>query len=568
MKRLLLLAMATMLGIGAATAQQTAKVQIVHNAADPAAASVDIYLGTQLILNDFAFRTASEFVDVPAGTEIAIGVAPGTSTSVGDVLATFTFTLEPNGRYIAVANGVLTPASFAANPDGTSIGFNVYPIGSVRAAAETSGNVDILVWHGASDVSAVDIFAGGEPIIENLGYATPSSYVSVPPGQYPIGVALTGGNPIVTYLADVSGLSNKAILVVASGFLDPAQNNNGPAFGLFAVTDAGGPFIPLPLLPNAPEAKVQIVHNAADPAASVVDVYVNGNKVADDFAFRTATPFLTLAPNTDYTVAVAPPTSTSASEALATFPVNVPAGRYIVFANGVVGEGFSPNPNDKAIAFTIYPIGGIRPVAQSEGNVDFVVFHGATDAPAVDVRVGGDNIVANLAYGEHSDYISVPAASYVVGVAPAGGDVIASFRADVSALAGQSAVIFASGFLAPDANKNGPAFGLYALIGEAVVALPPTTASVAGFEPVANAQLAPNPAATSMTAAFTLPNDARVTIRIADVTGSTVVTRDLGVVGAGDHRFALDLGMISAGRYIVTIDAGTNRSALPLSVVR
>lgn len=551
-----------------AVAQPTAKVQVLHNAADPAAASVDIYLGTQKILDDFAFRTASPFVDVPAGVEVTIAVAPGTSTSASEALATFPFTLAANGRYIAVANGVLTPASFAANPDGTMIGFDVYPVADVRETAQTTGNVDILVWHGASDVSAVDIFAGGEPVIENLGYARASSYISVPPGQYPIGVALTGGNPILTYRADVSGLADKVITVVASGFLDPAQNANGPAFGLFAVTADGGPFQPLELLPTTPQARVQIVHNAADPATAVVDVYVDGTLAVDDFAFRTATPYLNLEPNRDYSVAVAPGTSTSVADAIATFPVNVPAGRYVVFANGVIGEGFSPNFNDKPIAFNIYPIGGIRPIAQSESNIDFVVFHGATDAGGVDVRVGNDNLVTNLKYGEHSDYISVPASNYVVGVAPTTGDVIASYRIDATNLAGQSAVIFASGFLAPQANNNGPAFGLFALLGEAVVALPAVTSSVAGFEPIPNAGIAPNPSATSATTSFTLPTDARVTLRVTDMTGSTVSMRDLGMLSAGEHRIALDVNAVAAGRYTLTIDAGTNRSALPLSIVR
>ena len=73
---------------------KTAKVQVIHNAADPAAAEVDIYLNGQAVgaLNNFAFRTASPFVDLPAGTPIVIGVAPGTSTSYADTLTTFTVT--------------------------------------------------------------------------------------------------------------------------------------------------------------------------------------------------------------------------------------------------------------------------------------------------------------------------------------------------------------------------------------------------------------------------------------------------------------------------------------------
>jgi hypothetical protein len=77
--------------------------------------------------------------------------------------------------------------------------------------------------------------------------------------------------------------------------------------------------------------------------------------------------------------------------------------------------------------------------------LDLVVFHGVTDAPAVDVRVGGSNIVSALAYGKTSDYISIPAADYVVDVAPAGVAPHVSYNVPGIALKGQSTVVFASG---------------------------------------------------------------------------------------------------------------------------
>jgi hypothetical protein len=53
--------------ISAVSLAQTAKIQVIHNSADAAASSVDVYLNGGLAIDDFAFRTATPFIDVPAG---------------------------------------------------------------------------------------------------------------------------------------------------------------------------------------------------------------------------------------------------------------------------------------------------------------------------------------------------------------------------------------------------------------------------------------------------------------------------------------------------------------------
>lgn len=65
---------------------QTARVQVIHNSADLAAQTVDVYLNDDLLLDDFMFRTASPFIDAPAGVQLSIEVAPINSTSSADAI--------------------------------------------------------------------------------------------------------------------------------------------------------------------------------------------------------------------------------------------------------------------------------------------------------------------------------------------------------------------------------------------------------------------------------------------------------------------------------------------------
>lgn len=56
-----------------------------------------------------------------------------------------------------------------------------------------------------------------------------------------------GTTTIKEYVADVTTLGGQSGVIIASGFLDPTANGNSPyGFGLYLVTPAGGPFIPLP----------------------------------------------------------------------------------------------------------------------------------------------------------------------------------------------------------------------------------------------------------------------------------------------------------------------------------
>ena len=224
----------------------TARLQVIHNSADLAAAQVDVYVNDALLLDNFAFRTATPFIDVPAGVSLSIDVAPADSTSSGDGIYNLTATLAAGETYIAVANGIVSPSGYT--PDQP---FNIYVYGTGREAANVSTNTDVLVFHGATDAPTVDVQAvGAGTIVDNLDYTDFAGYLELPTADYTLSVATADGSTIVaSYLAplDTLNLDGAALTVLASGFLDPAQNSDGPAFGLWVALPSGGPLVQLPL---------------------------------------------------------------------------------------------------------------------------------------------------------------------------------------------------------------------------------------------------------------------------------------------------------------------------------
>lgn len=115
---------ASLFGSSYLTKAQTATIQIIHNSADAAASTVDIYTGTNILVDDLSFRHASQtYTNIPAGVDIVIGVAPGTSTASTQSIATFTVNFPANSKNIIVADGIVSSTGY--NPGISTAGFTL-----------------------------------------------------------------------------------------------------------------------------------------------------------------------------------------------------------------------------------------------------------------------------------------------------------------------------------------------------------------------------------------------------------------------------------------------------------
>src|SRR5690606_9773105 len=117
--------------------------------------SVDVYLDGNLLLDNFAFRTATPYTNVTAGTPVTLAIAPKNSTSVADSIFSLTTTLTANATYVAVANGIVSSMGYTPAPD---FGLDIYAMG--RESANNGSNTDLLVMHGSTDAPAVDVRSG------------------------------------------------------------------------------------------------------------------------------------------------------------------------------------------------------------------------------------------------------------------------------------------------------------------------------------------------------------------------------------------------------------------------
>jgi hypothetical protein len=492
----IILSLILLAGTAGFVSSQTARLQVIHNSADLASAQVDVYLNGTLLLDDFAFRTATPYINAPAGVPISIDVAPGTSASVAESIATFTVTLTAGETYIAVANGIVSATGYSpATP------FDLYVYAMGREQSTVAEQTDVLVFHGATDAPEVDvneITLGGVTIVDNMAYGQFKGYLELPSSDYGLQILTSDQSVLLLeYVAPVQTLSlgDLGIVVLASGFVDPSVNSNGPAFGLYVALPGGGPLVALPELEYA---RLQVIHNSADLAAASVDVYLNGSLLLDNFAFRTATPFVDLPAVIKHTIGIAPSNSTSYMDAIAEFEAELVADeKYIAIANGIVSAtGYNPST-----PFNLHIFPGAQTASMMAGYTDVLVFHGATDAPVVDIvetGVGAGTLIDDIEYSDFAGYLSLQPLDYELEIRTADQSVaVAKYSVPLQTLnlADYALVVVASGFLDPSVNSNGEAFGLFVALpsGGSLVELPALTLT-ADVKDLASVQIYPNPA--------------------------------------------------------------------------
>ncbi|MGC8864928.1 MAG: DUF4397 domain-containing protein [Bacteroidales bacterium] len=457
--------------------QGQAFVQFIHNSPDLSLDSMDIYINKTLVLNDFRFRQASEFIQGPTGFPLVIDICPGNSNSPDNPVFTTAIVLGTNKKYLAIASGTIDGNGY--NPWQP---FSLEIIDYAQNQATQASQSEVIFYHGSPDLQTIRIVdkGTGNVLSSHLAFAQFDGYKELNPLVYTLEIQDSATQAKLFRVSlDLTAYQGKAGVVMASGFQNPGNNNNGASLGFYYVPSDGGMAIPLPLVPD-PMAFLQIIHNSADLSNAQLDVWIGDKKFAASLPFRSATSFTEFPAEVPITVAVKPAGSSSPDNPLASLTYTYSnQGNYILIINGISSaSGYNPRP-----PLTLVKKENARLSSLTAGQTDVLIFHGSTDAPTVDIYETGQGLGLlsdNLSYGNFhaNDYSSLATADYVVEVrSQDGATTLFSYSLPLSAWGLQNTAItlLASGFVNTGANSNGPAFGLYLALpsGGALLALPP-----------------------------------------------------------------------------------------------
>ena len=555
------------------TNAQTARLQIIHNSADALVQNVDIFVNGAPFLQNVGFRQATPFLNVPAGVNLDIVLAPA-GAGIGSGVGPFTVNLTQDETYLVIANGIVSATGYAP---ATPFGLNVYAMG--REEANVATNTDVLVFHGSTDAPTVSVWetgVGAGQIISDFEFGDFSDYLPLATLDYTLEVRdATGTVTVAAYAAPLQtlGLDGAAITVIASGFLNPANNSDGPAFGLYVALASGGDLIPLPLIEEpTPTARLQIIHNSADAVVENVDIFVNGEPFLQNVGFRQATAFMDVPAGVNLDIVLAP-AGAGIGSGVGPFTVNLTEGEtYLVIANGIVSAtGYAPAT---PFGLNVYAMG--REEANVATNTDVLVFHGSTDAPTVSVwetGVGAGQIISDFEFGDFSDYLPLATLDYTLEVRDATGTVtVATYAAPLQTLGLQGAAltVVASGFLNPANNSNGPAFGLYVALasGGDLITLPVVTNIENKQAVVSQFRAYPNPATTVLNLDFFLSQNENVTVDMYSILGQKVKEAASGNMVSGTHQLKMDVSGLPQGIYFVNLKGSNFNETLKIKLVK
>lgn len=233
-------------GLALAWAQAERRwIATFHNAADPylfqLAIHPLIYPSPDAVNIFFRLAAPPGPVDGPSGSFVDVHWE-----RQGQLISTMPFRLPPaNTRNIAIIRGVYQPSAFAPNPQGRNTDFSLTLI-ELPSSPPAANKFAIIPYHGVTDLSATDFLLDGTPIGGGIGYTDFPILGFYPRGSFTEIDANTSHTLTLRLSFTQQVLGEFSIdpnqvpggiegVVLTSGFLNPAQNQNGPGWGVFLV---------------------------------------------------------------------------------------------------------------------------------------------------------------------------------------------------------------------------------------------------------------------------------------------------------------------------------------------
>lgn len=435
---------------------QNISAQFIHASADTSLEAVDIWVNNQKVADNLAFLFATAEITLPAGESVTISISDSASMDTANAILQLTDSFAVGEERQFILRGLSTAAPYSNFQalellmlDAFQNGGNIPDNTAVRwVNANTDG--------GNMAVSEIKLGLGG--LLTNFNYNALAQAAVYTTSNYRLRFQNNNGiQNEFEFDLSAKNLYNKAITCVFAGFNNPAINAGGSPLRLVGFDSTGQRYF----FPTS-VARVQFIHNSADPANEQIDVYRSDNRVLDNLIFRGASGYLNVPSGVNWNLdLVAGSDSTNNSPLYSMSRSFVAEQSYVAIVAGNSGAGF---PQEEPLRLEIE---SSRRQALISNTTDVLFFNGSTDFEEANIFESSalsDNIFENISFSSFSAYSSLPYTSYRLDLMNATDNSLFAtydFILSLYALEGESITLMTSGFEDTLNNDGDAPLGLW-----------------------------------------------------------------------------------------------------------
>jgi hypothetical protein len=322
------------------------------------------------------------------------------------------------------------------------------------------------------------------------------------------------------------------------------------------------------------------LHASADPGLPAIDLYANSQRLRDDLTFLGDSSPLIFSPTAGAWLAIGPGFDNEPGAA-GRAPLQFEGwsfgeGDCVLALLGVTDPpGFAENPDGLSTDLRLIQgdVSASAASKRSNTRVDILLLHAVSDGPRLDIRVGetGAALVEGLSFGQFAPVVSVEAGVHTLELRRAGdGSFFRRITADLTAMGGQLVTIGLTGFVDPEANRQGAMLAAVVVDEQGSTLTVPVSAQPPGGVPYTFALLGnyPNPFNPQTTILYSLEHPERVRIEVFDISGRRIMTLVDEQKTAGRHEAFFDGSGLPSGTYLYRLIAGGKTAGSSLVLIR
>jgi hypothetical protein len=217
-------------------------LQIINASSDPFMQFARVELNDSVIVDTLRLNDATAFIEVPVSSGNSIRF-----TALLDSTTTLELTgleFEADRLYQSIVFGVKDDADYFPNPDGQSLLLNA-TFAVVDSADVEEGSIRTNFFHAIGDAVEMDVAdLVFEFIVNDMAFGQYSETATDLPAIFRSLFFTTTDS--VTVIAsrsvDLAAVTGNTVTIIATGFIVPSANENGPVIGFYAVDQAGNTF--------------------------------------------------------------------------------------------------------------------------------------------------------------------------------------------------------------------------------------------------------------------------------------------------------------------------------------